>query len=159
MQILATVLIITVAGVAWSIATNETDVERLRRQGRLQDQTSPPPEAAVALSQPAMPNDLPSPASRTSDSRRPACNRVAANNVLRMVSDPAMATVSQQDGWVVVQFGMDYASWSPAQTEGIITTYANADACINGKSRRLEFQSPSGRVIARVDELRGIQIK
>jgi hypothetical protein len=70
-----------------------------------------------------------------------------------------VANVASEDGWVVVTFGQDYFSWTDRQCEGVVTTYANADACVTGQARSLEFRLPSGKLIARADRVRGIQMK
>jgi hypothetical protein len=99
-------------------------------------------------------------ASPARSSKGASCDKQAARSVMEMMSDPSMARVgSTQAGWVIVHFGSDYSEWTPSQVRGMVTTFANADACIHGKARRIEFQSPDGAVIARADELRGIQMK
>ncbi len=87
-----------------------------------------------------------------------ACDKAAARNSLAKMTDPHMARIAEEDGWVVVRFGTDYASWTPETREVIITTFANIAACISGKARSIEFRSPSGKVIARADNVRGIKI-
>lgn len=87
-----------------------------------------------------------------------ACDKVAARKTLAKMTDPHMARIVEEDGWVVVRFGTDYASWTPETRDVIITTFANVDACISGKARSMEFRSPSGKVIARADRLRGIKV-
>ena len=52
-----------------------------------------------------------------------------------------VASAVEADGWVVITFGQDYFSWSDRQTEGIVTAYANSDACVTGQARSLEFDS------------------
>jgi len=87
-----------------------------------------------------------------------ACDKEAAKKTLLTMTDPIMARIVEEDGWVVVRFGTDYASWTPEQRDVIISMYANIDACISGKPRKMEFRSPSGKVIARADPLRGIRV-
>lgn len=89
-----------------------------------------------------------------------SCDRNSAENAMRLLRDPQMVSrVVVEDGWVVVTFGSDYLSWDERQKEGLVTTYANADACLSGKARRLEFRGPSGTLVARADELRGIKMR
>ena len=88
-----------------------------------------------------------------------ACDKTAAKKVLALMRPYIVARVVEEDGWQVITLGQDYFSWSDRQTEGIVTTYANADACITGQARNLEFRSPSGKLVARADRLRGIQMK
>ncbi|WP_243318081.1 hypothetical protein [Geothrix paludis] len=88
-----------------------------------------------------------------------ACDKTAAKKALAKMRPYIVASVAVEDGWVVVTLGQDYFSWSDRQTEGIVTTYANADACVTGQARSLEFRSPSGKLVARADRLRGIQMK
>jgi len=88
-----------------------------------------------------------------------ACDKAAAKKALARMRPHLVANVVSEDGWVVVTFGQDYFSWSDRQCEGVVTTYANADACISGQARSLEFRSPSGKLIARADRVRGIQMK
>lgn len=86
------------------------------------------------------------------------CDKAGAQTALSKMTDPRMAQITEEDGWVVVRFGTDYGDWSPEMRDVIITSYANVDACISGKARSMEFRSPSGKVIARVDRLRGIKV-
>ncbi len=88
-----------------------------------------------------------------------ACDKAAAKKVMSLMSSSMVYSVSKDAGWVIVTFGNDYFSWTDQQCEAIVTAYANADACITGKARSLEFRSPSGKLIARADSFRGIQMK
>lgn len=88
-----------------------------------------------------------------------ACDKAAAKRALAKMRPHQVARVESEDGWVVVTFGNDYFSWSDRQCEGMVTVYANADACVTGQARSLEFRSPSGKLIARADRVRGIQMK
>jgi hypothetical protein len=87
-----------------------------------------------------------------------ACDKEAARKTLAKMTDPQMSKITEEDGWVVVRFGTDYASWTPEQRDVIITTFANIDACISGNARNMEFRSFSGKVIARADRVRGIKV-
>ncbi len=87
-----------------------------------------------------------------------ACDKAAAKNVMSLMN-PMIQSVETDAGWTIITFGSDYFSWTDRQTEGIVTTYANADACLTGKARKLEFRSPSGKLVARADSFRGIQMK
>jgi len=93
-----------------------------------------------------------------SASQAHACDKSAAKKVLVKMRPYTVASAVEEDGWLVVTFGQDYFSWSDRQTEGIVTAYANIDACITGQARSLEFRSPSGKLVARADSLRGIQM-
>lgn len=88
-----------------------------------------------------------------------ACDKAAAKKVMSLMTSSMVSSVSKDAGWVIVTFGNDYFSWTDRQCEAMVTAYANADACITGKARSLEFRSPSGKLIARADSLRGIQMK
>ena len=66
--------------------------------------------------------------------------------------------VSEADGWVIIQRGSAYAEMTPQRADAWVRLYADGDACANGRARRLEFQTPSGRVFARADEVRGIRM-
>lgn len=88
-----------------------------------------------------------------------ACDKAAAKKVMTLMGPPMVQSVSSDAGWTIITFGNDYFSWTDRQTEGMVTSYANADACLTGKARSLEFRSPSGKLIARADSLRGIQMK
>jgi hypothetical protein len=87
-----------------------------------------------------------------------ACDKASAKKLLASMRPEMVSKVSTEDGWIVVVFGKDYFSWTDRQCEGIVTTYANADACLTGKARSLEFRSPSGKLIARADSFRGIKM-
>lgn len=87
-----------------------------------------------------------------------SCDKGAAKKTMALMASPMVESVTKDAGWIIVTFGSDYFSWTDRQCEGIVTTYANADACITGKARQLEFRSPSGKLIARADSLRGIQM-
>ena len=88
-----------------------------------------------------------------------ACDKAAAKKALAKMHPYIVASAVVEDGWVVVTFGQDYFSWTDRQTEGVVTAYANADACVTGQARSLEFRSPSGKLVARADRVRGIQMK
>ena len=77
----------------------------------------------------------------------------------RMRGSPMLQSETIDAGWRVVTFGQDYFSWTSQQAEAMVTAYANFDACITGAARNLEFRSPSGKLVARADRLRGIQMK
>ena len=77
---------------------------------------------------------------------------------MHAMKSPDMSNVTEEDGHIIVHFSVAYGSWTPAQVEVLVTNFANADACLSGKARRIEFQSPSGRVIARADGVRGIRM-
>ena len=87
------------------------------------------------------------------------CDSAAAKKALKKMRPHIVTSASEEDGWVVVTFGQDYFHWSEGQKEGMVTTYANADACVTGQARNLEFRSPSGKLVARADRVRGIQMK
>jgi hypothetical protein len=87
-----------------------------------------------------------------------ACDKAAARKVLSLMNSSMVYSVSKDAGWVIVTFGNDYFSWTDRQCEAMVTAYANADACITGKARSLEFRSPSGKLIARADSFRGIKM-
>jgi hypothetical protein len=69
-----------------------------------------------------------------------------------------MARITNEDGWLVVRFGSDYATWTPNMVEGMVATVADADACLTGRARKIEFRSPTDRLIARADPVRGIRM-
>ena len=87
------------------------------------------------------------------------CDKAGAKKLLEKIRSNMVHSVTTDAGWVIVTFGNDYFQWTDRQTEGLVTTYANADACITGKARSLEFRSPSGKLVARADSFRGIQMK
>lgn len=89
-----------------------------------------------------------------------ACDKAAAKKVLKTMTHRNMiSSVSKDAGWIIITFGNDYFSWNDRQCEAMVSAYANADACVTGKARSLEFRSPSGKLIARADSFRGIQMK
>lgn len=94
-----------------------------------------------------------------STSQALACDKSAAKAALAKMRPHIVTKAIVEDGWIVVTFGQDYFYWSDRQTEGVVTAYANADACVSGQARRLEFRAPSGKLVARADEVRGIQMK
>ena len=87
------------------------------------------------------------------------CHKAGARKILADMHPRMVASESIDAGWIIVTFGSDYFYWTERQTEGLVTAYANADACITGKARSLEFRSPSGKLIARADSFSGIQMK
>jgi len=88
-----------------------------------------------------------------------ACDKESAKKTMSMMVPPMVQSITKDAGWIIITFGSDYFSWTDRQTEGIVTAYANVDACISGQARSLEFRSPSGKLVARADRLRGIQMK
>ncbi|MFZ2399630.1 MAG: hypothetical protein WAW31_13320 [Smithella sp.] len=87
------------------------------------------------------------------------CDKAGAKKLMAKMRPQMVQSVTTDAGWVIVTFGQDYFNWTDRQTEGLVTTYANLDACITGQARSLEFRSPSGKLIARADSFRGIQMK
>ncbi|MDP1859702.1 MAG: zinc ribbon domain-containing protein [Gemmatimonadaceae bacterium] len=87
------------------------------------------------------------------------CDAAAAVAALERMRGPMVARVEDDAGWTVVTFGPDYTAWTERQTEAMVRTYADTDACATRKARNLEFRSPSGKLVARADGLRGIQMK
>lgn len=98
------------------------------------------------------------PFSAPAEDRAPSCDRSAAQRVMTEMSAPEMSRVNVEDGWVVVRFGSDWASWNDRQTEMMVHAFADADACLSGRPRRIEFRSPTGKLVARADEARGIRM-
>jgi len=88
-----------------------------------------------------------------------ACDKAAAKETMTLMGPSMVNSVTSDAGWTIITFGNDYFSWTDRQTEGMVTTYANVDACLTGKARKLEFRSPSGKLVARADSFRGIQMK
>ena len=88
----------------------------------------------------------------------PGCDKAAAKKVMQLMKEMIQKTETDA-GWIIITFGSDYFQWTDRQTEGMVTTYANADACLTGKARKLEFRSPSGKLIARADSFRGIRME
>jgi hypothetical protein len=85
------------------------------------------------------------------------CDKGAAQRVKAMFSTPEMGKETQADGWVIMTFGSDYSVWTTEQRHQMITTFADADACLARSARKIEFNSPGGRTIARADNIRGIR--
>ncbi len=86
-------------------------------------------------------------------------DQAAAKRALAKMRPHIVASVSIEDDWVVVTFGPDFFYWTESQREAIVTTYANTDASATGQARSLEFRSPTGKLVARADRARGIQMK
>lgn len=87
------------------------------------------------------------------------CDKAGAKALMAKMQPDMVHSVTSDAGWTIITFGNDYFSWTDRQCEGMVTTYANADACLTGKARNLEFRSPSGKLIARADSLRGIRME
>jgi hypothetical protein len=87
-----------------------------------------------------------------------SCDRGAAQRVKAMFSTREMGIETKADGWVIMTFGSDYSDWTTDQRHQMISTFANADACLTGSARNIEFDSPEGRTIARADKVRGIRL-
>jgi hypothetical protein len=95
--------------------------------------------------------------SRAANPALASCDRAAARTVVQHL-EAGGARIALEDGWVVVRFGADYTVWTPQQTEALIAVYADADACLHQRARKIEYQSPIGAVIARADPVRGIRM-
>ena len=87
-----------------------------------------------------------------------ACDKDGARKTWETMTDPHMASVTEEDGWVVVRFGTYYASLNEAKLDTLIAAYANVDACISGAARKIEFRSPSGKLLGRAHPSDGIKI-
>lgn len=85
------------------------------------------------------------------------CDKAAAQRVKAMFSTPEMGHEGQADGWIVMTFGSDYSVWTTEQRHQMVTTFADADTCLSGSARKIEFNTPGGKTIARADRVRGIR--
>lgn len=93
------------------------------------------------------------------DPPKPACLREDGVARLQLMQSSSRATTHLTGDWTVVRIGAAYNDWTAERTESWIRLYADGDACASGSARKIEFQSPSGRVIGRADPVRGIQIE
>jgi hypothetical protein len=76
------------------------------------------------------------------------------------MADSHMTANQRSEGnRMIVTFGSDYGAWTTGQLRTLVRNYADADACLSGAARVLEFRSPSGTVVAMADGTRGIQMK
>ena len=89
----------------------------------------------------------------------PAAAKCHAEGVQRIRTMEATAgvTTHTENGYVIVRIGSAYAEWTPQRADTWVRLYTEGDLCASGALRRLEFQSPSGRVFARADS-RGIRM-
>jgi hypothetical protein len=98
----------------------------------------------------------PKPTVICNDIQRKSASKIFAT----MNGPPEMSHIEEsEDGNVSVTFsGMAYAQMTAQTVDAMVTAIANADACITGKARRLFFYSPSGKMIAKADEVFGITV-
>jgi hypothetical protein len=68
----------------------------------------------------------------------------------------AQVRVTETPGGAVVHVGVADQDWLAGRGLAWAPMYADADACVTGRARRLEFQTPAGRVFARADPVNGV---
>ncbi len=86
------------------------------------------------------------------------CDQAGAKVAIAAMTNSYQLAISEQDGWVIVRFGSPYGELTPERIDVAITKIANLDSCISEAARSIEFQAPSGKVIARADRVRGIRV-
>lgn len=85
-----------------------------------------------------------------------ACDRQAAEKVRRLVQQAGKIT--QDSGFVRVQWGSDFFSWGEDAQLTMAKTFANADACLSGSAREIRFYSPAGKFNAVATPTAGVRL-
>lgn len=84
------------------------------------------------------------------------CNIKQAVKVQGMMRE--MAMWKEVGGKIEVKWSGDWDQWTPSERTGMITTFANADACISGKARAIEFYR-NGKLVGEASPTFGIKLK
>jgi hypothetical protein len=122
------------------------------------------PSATTSVVEAPGPVPMPSYADAGGAFRCPAEKVVTARDILSMVThaanglaDPLVARVSEtKNGGVSYTFHP--ASWDVVANNlsGLVTSIANADACVEGRARRIDFYDPRGAHVAFADPRQGV---
>jgi len=83
------------------------------------------------------------------------CDRGAARTVLQNLK--AMASYSVEKGVVYYSWIDDWHSFTLPQKNGLLTAAANADACLEGKARKIYFHY-RGEKVAEADPTWGLKV-
>lgn len=84
------------------------------------------------------------------------CDTAQAAKVQGMLHE--MATWQEVGGKVEVKWGSDWDQYTPSDKTGMITTFANADACLSGEARAIEFYR-NGKLVGEASSTWGIRLK
>lgn len=94
-------------------------------------------------------------AALTSQTAAFACDRAASQRVQSMLRE--MASWSEKNGKVRFEWSSDWDSADRAQRRGLITTFADSDACLTGRAREIEFYR-NGKLVGRASPTNGISL-
>jgi hypothetical protein len=84
------------------------------------------------------------------------CDTAKAIQVQGMMHE--MATWKNVGKKIEVKWSEDWDQWTPSERTGMITTFANADECISGKARVIEFYR-NGKLVGEASPTFGIKLK
>jgi hypothetical protein len=84
-----------------------------------------------------------------------ACDQSAARRVQSMLRD--MATWYEKDGKITFKWGADWDQAAPHERLGLITTFADSDACLSGRAREINFYRV-GKLVGKASPTSGIRV-
>jgi len=84
------------------------------------------------------------------------CDTAQAAKVQGMLH--GMATWRAVGEKTEVKWGSDWDQYTPSEKTAMISTFANADACLTGKARTIEFYR-NGKLVGEASPTYGIRLK
>lgn len=84
------------------------------------------------------------------------CDRDQAAKTQGMFHE--MAVWQEVGGKIEVKWGSDWDQYTPSDKTGMITAFANIDACLSGKARAIEFYR-NGTLVGEASPTWGIRLK
>ena len=85
----------------------------------------------------------------------PACNVSSARDVQRMLS--SMGSWRELDGTIIFKWGAEWDDLATPERLNMITTFADSDACLQGRPRRIDFYR-KGKLVGRASPDSGIRL-
>ena len=83
------------------------------------------------------------------------CDRAASQKVQRLMHE--MATWYDKDGVTTFKWGADWDDYAPHERLDMVTVFADADACLTGRAREINFYR-HGKLVAKASPSSGIRL-
>lgn len=84
-----------------------------------------------------------------------ACDKQAAQEVQTMMRD--MGTWHEKNGAITFEWGADWDLATDSQRSGLIRTFADSDACLTGKPRKIKYYR-KGKLVGEASPTTGIKL-
>jgi hypothetical protein len=85
--------------------------------------------------------------------------KVALETKALLLGDKRMVrSWTEKKGLVTIRWGADFLSWSRDNKTKMTHVAADADACLAGFARKIEFYSPKGELVGTASAVDGIRV-